>query len=86
MPISQAKSSGFDKLARGVEMYSRRLQSGGADARLRKRPFRAAGVAVVMEASHMCMVMRGVQKSGSWTVTQCHGRVFMDEHKTRQSS
>lgn len=37
------------------------------------------GVAVVVECAHMCMVMRGVQKAGAVTVTQCKMGIFRDD-------
>ncbi|CAJ0582865.1 unnamed protein product, partial [Mesorhabditis spiculigera] len=78
---------GLSKLARVVDMFSKRLQ---VQERMTKQIATAIteavqphGVAVVIEASHMCMVMRGVQKANAMTTTSCMLGEFRDNPKTR---
>lgn len=74
---------GLSKLARVVDIFSRRLQTqenltsqiiGAIDETLKPR-----GVAVMIEAEHQCMTMRGVQKSGVSTITTQFTGVFRDD-------
>lgn len=78
---------GISKLPRIAEMFARRLQ---IQERLTKEVANAImevlkpqGVAVVMESSHLCMVMRGVEKTTSSTLTSCVLGCFERKEKTR---
>ncbi|MDB9446726.1 GTP cyclohydrolase I FolE [Anabaenopsis tanganyikae CS-531] len=86
--IPNGKVIGLSKIARICEMYARRLQvqerltTQIADAL--QRLLKPQGVAVVVEATHMCMVMRGVQKPGSWTVSSAMRGIFAEDGRTRE--
>ncbi len=78
---------GLSKIPRVVDVFSRRLQ---VQERLTDQikdcinnTLKPLGVAVVIEARHMCMMMRGVQKQNSATTTSSFTGVFKDDDKTR---
>ena len=80
--------TGLSKIARVVEAYARRLQ---VQERLTmqirdciQETLQPAGVAVVIEAKHMCMVMRGIQKQNSVTTTSAFTGEFLDNARTRE--
>ncbi|KAL9618686.1 MAG: hypothetical protein Q9160_006653 [Pyrenula sp. 1 TL-2023] len=86
--IPDRRVIGLSKIARIIEMFSRRLQ---VQERLTKQVglalweiLQPEGVAVVVEASHLCMVTRGVQKTGAITTTSCMLGSFRSTAKTRQ--
>lgn len=79
--------TGLSKIARVVDVYARRLQ---VQERLTtqilaaiKESLNPLGVAVVIEAKHLCMMVRGVQKQNSVTTTSSYDGEFLNNHITR---
>ena len=85
--LPKGKIIGLSKLARIVDAFARRLQiqenltNEIANCILEKTA--AAGVAVIIEAQHMCMMMRGVEKQNSVMTTSCMLGAFRNSHSTR---
>jgi GTP cyclohydrolase IA len=80
--------TGLSKIARVVESFSRRLQ---VQERLTTQirnciqdTLKPLGVAVVIEAQHMCMQIRGIQKQNSVTTTSAFTGIFLDQLNTRE--
>ncbi len=85
--IPNGKVVGLSKMARLVDIFARRLQ---VQERLTREiaaaiedAIRPQGVGVVMEAQHLCMMMRGVEKQHSSTVTSAMTGVFREHQGTR---
>jgi len=83
------KILGLSKIARVVEIFARRLQiqenltaqiAHAIDEALKPR-----GVAVMIEAEHMCMAMRGIQKQGTSTITTCYTGDFQNDPNEQTS-
>jgi GTP cyclohydrolase I len=86
--IPTGKVLGLSKVARIVDMYARRLQIQESLTRQIAEAIQsvtnAAGVAVVIEAQHMCMMMRGVEKQNSQMLTSVMLGAFRESSNTRQ--
>ncbi|MEM6301032.1 MAG: GTP cyclohydrolase I FolE [Pseudomonadota bacterium] len=78
---------GLSKVARVVDMYARRLQIQESlttqIAQTIREVTKAEGVGVIIEAQHMCMMMRGVEKQNSMMKTSAMLGTFRDDQKTR---
>ena len=86
--IPNGQIVGLSKIPRLVDVFARRLQ---VQERLTlqirdciEEVLKPQGVAVVIEAQHMCMQMRGVQKQNSMTTTSAFTGIFMKEDRSRQ--
>ena len=86
--IPDGRITGLSKIARVVECYARRLQvQERLTVQIRdciQQALDPIGVAVVIEASHMCMQMRGVEKLGSATTTSAFTGIFLKDTRTRE--
>ena len=85
--IPNGTITGLSKIARVVETYARRLQ---VQERLTVQirdciqdTLKPLGVAVVIEASHTCMQIRGIQKTNAITTTSAFSGVFLKDERTR---
>ena len=85
--IPDGKIVGLSKIPRVVDAFARRLQ---VQERLTEQirdciheTLKPKGVAVVIEAQHLCMQMRGVEKQGCVTTTSAFTGAFLDDSKTR---
>lgn len=85
--IPDGTITGLSKIARVVENYARRLQ---VQERLTveirdaiQKALKPLGVAVVIEANHTCMQIRGVQKSNAITTTSAFSGIFLSSARTR---
>ncbi len=86
--IPNGHITGLSKVARVVECFARRLQvQERMTVQIRdsiQEALSPLGVAVVIEASHMCMQMRGVQKQNSATTTSAFTGLFLSDQRTRE--
>jgi GTP cyclohydrolase I len=86
--IPNGRIVGLSKVARVVDVFARRLQ---VQERLTDQIAEAIsetlapqGVGVIVEAFHLCMMMRGVEKQNSKTITSAMRGVFLEDNKTRE--
>ena len=86
--VPNGQITGLSKIPRVVDAFARRLQ---VQERLTNEirdciqdTLKPLGVAVVIEASHLCMQMRGIQKQNSVTTTSAFTGIFLDDHRTRE--
>jgi len=86
--IPNGRIVGLSKLARIVDVFARRLQ---VQERMTEQIAQALwdvlqpqGVGVILEANHLCMMMRGVEKQNSKTITSAMRGVFLEEMATRE--
>ncbi len=86
--IPNGTITGLSKIGRVVECFARRLQvQERLTVQIRdciQEALNPMGVAVVIEASHMCMQMRGVEKQGSSTTTSAFTGIFLKDPRTRE--
>ena len=85
--IPDGTITGLSKIARVVETYARRLQvQERLTVQIRdciQKTLNPLGVAVVIEAAHTCMQIRGVEKANATTVTSAFSGVFLKDERTR---